>query len=346
MTGSGSGQRDGTGGDAAPFTRLCGMIENVMSAQVAGTAARLGLADRLSAGPLPGDELARAIGAHPDVGQRFLRACAAIGLIAEDEPGTFALTPLGQLLRSDRHEFGHLAITLTSPGFWLPVGRLPDVVRTGICGAELAFGTPVWEYYRANPEEGAHFAAAMSENTAQAAAGMVARYDFSRFERIVDVGGSRGDLLAAILAAAPAATGVLFDQPETVAQAPDVIAAAGVADRVEIVGGNFLEDVPSGGDLYVAKLVLCDWADEDAVKILRNCRRAGRPGSRLLIADELLTADAPAVLYMQDLMDLAVCGGRLRTVADMEKLVADAGYHPGRVIATLDTMTLFGAQAP
>jgi hypothetical protein len=95
------------------------------------------------------------------------------------------------------------------------------------------------------------------------------------------------------------------------------------------------------------RIVLCDWDDDHAVRILRNCRRAGQPGARLLVAEMLLPpADVQSPRHLQDLMEFAVTGGRLRTAEDMEKLTAEAGYHSGHVIAVLGAMTLFEAQAP
>ena len=63
--------------------------------------------------------------------------------------------------------------------------------------------------------------------------------------RIVNVGGSRGTLLAYLLGALPAAHGVLMDRAEALAGAPGFLAEAGVADRVELVVGDFLREVPA-----------------------------------------------------------------------------------------------------
>ncbi|MDQ6669960.1 MAG: hypothetical protein M3069_04305 [Chloroflexota bacterium] len=82
---------------------------------------------------------------------------------------------------------------------------------------------------------------------------------------MVDVGGSRGALLASILAAHPDMRGVLCDLPEVVNGAPPLFVAAGVMDRCEIVGVDFFESLPPGGDAYVLKHILHDWDDEHAV---------------------------------------------------------------------------------
>ena len=97
-------------------------------------------------------------------------------------------------------------------------------------------------------------------------------YDFSKFRRIVDVGGGQGALLAAVLAKHPATTGILFDLPHVVAGAPRVLQTAGVADRCEAVGGDVFKAVPEGADAYLIKSVLMDEDDDQVVAILDKCR--------------------------------------------------------------------------
>src|SRR4029077_17548093 len=112
----------------------------------------------------------------------------------------------------------------------------------------------------------ASFAAA--ENVA-----IVNSYDFAPFRRIVDAGGGRGGFLAEILKRNPTINAVLYDHP-LIVQEPEYLAAAGVLDRCELIGGNFLQFVPQGADAYIMKRILMDLDDEDCVKMLRLCRDA------------------------------------------------------------------------
>ena len=86
----------------------------------------------------------------------------------------------------------------------------------------------------------------------------VAAYDFSPFEKIVDVGGGNGALIAAVLKQAPCAVGVTFDLPPSAERAKANLGAQGPAGRCEVVGGDFFESVPSGGDGYALKMVVHD----------------------------------------------------------------------------------------
>jgi hypothetical protein len=121
----------------------------------------------------------------------------------------------------------------------------------------------------------------------------------SRLHRIVDVGGSQGVLLAGLLAAAPAASGVPFDLPEVVDGAREALRASGQADRVELVGGDFFKLVPPGGDLYLLKSILHDWDDDRGLQILRNIRGASAPGATLAVIEGLRpTQPGPSPVHL------------------------------------------------
>ncbi|MBV8539473.1 MAG: methyltransferase domain-containing protein [Pseudonocardiales bacterium] len=319
--------------DTSPAVRLIQMVQGYQVTQVVGTVARLGLADRLITGPKSSAELTRATGADPDGLVRLLRAAATVGLITEAEPDRFGLTPLGACLATHAQPVSlrDFAIAVGAPGHWLPCGRMFDAVMNGRSATATALGMGLWDYYRENPEEGATFARAMGSLSASIAIDIAACYDVTRFSRIVDIGASQGILLASLLEAAPQATGTLFDRPEMITQARAVITARGLAERVELVGGDFLTEVPPGGDLYVLKSVLHDWDDDHAQRILANCHRAARPGSTLLVVEGVVPTE-PSPLHLMNLLMLVQVGGRERTHEQHQALLEAAGYRLERVI--------------
>jgi hypothetical protein len=206
-------------------------------------------------------------------------------------------------------------------------------VRSGENATRHVLGMSGWEYRQLHPEEGAIFDRAMSENTRRLAADVLAAFDFGRFGTIVDVGGGQGALLAAILRQHPAVRGVLFDQPHVVAGAPPILSTAGVADRCQVVSGSFFETVPEGGDAYIMKYIIHDWADAEATAILRTCRRAISQSAVLLVVERVVPPpDEGMEVKFSDLNMLVGPGGQERTRNEFADLLAAAGFQLTRVV--------------
>ena len=107
---------------------------------------------------------------------------------------------------------------------------------------------------------------------------VTASYDWSKFPVIADIGGGIGAQLSSILDAHPSCRGILFDQPHVVAESP-------VHDRMERVGGDFFREIPVQADAYLMRWIIHDWADDKAIAILENVRRAAPPGARLVLVE-------------------------------------------------------------
>lgn len=256
----------------------------IIAAQAIHAAAKLRVPDLLASGPKTINELAAESGAHPPTLERLLRVLTTFDMFASTPDGRFRNTALTEKLRSDYSSSERLsAMFLPASFLWRPLGELYEAVRTGEPSFQRIFGQNFFEYLNAHPDDAAVFNAVMTQGVAWTTPALLAAYDFSRFERLVDVGGGEGALLHGILAATPGLHGVLFDLPKVVAGASHIL-AGDIAARCQIVGGSFFESVPEGADAYVLKGVLHDWPDQDAAEILRNTRKAiGKDGTLLLI---------------------------------------------------------------
>ena len=206
-------------------------------------------------------------------------------------------------------------------------------------------GASVWDYRAQNPEEGRSFDAAMTGLSRQVSQSIVEAYDFGKFGRVVDVGGGRGVILAAILAANPSLRGVLFDQPHVVANAGPVLGEAGVADRCEIAGGDFFESVPAGGDAYVLKAILHDWHDAEAIRILRACRAAIPAGGTLVLVEQVIAKPNEGLIgKLSDLNMLVAPSGRERTAAEFTELLAQADFRLNSIKPTMSAVSIIEGQ--
>jgi O-methyltransferase len=322
--------------DVPPPVAMMGLITGYWVSQAVGVVALLGVADQLGEGPRGTDELARAVGADPQALYRVLRLLASLGVFAEVAPDSFALTPLGETLRSNAPgSVRNFAITETAPGHWLPWGRLPESVRSGRPMAREALGMELFDWYAQNPEEAGFFNAAMGNLSALAASELVRVYDFSAVRTVADIGGAHGVLLTAVLRANPAARGILFDLPHVIATAGDAIAAEGLSQRCELVSGDFFEAVPEGADLHLLKQIVHDWDDERATRLLHNCHRALSPAGTLLLVEMVIPPEnQPSPAQAMDLNMMVLLGGRERTEEDYQRLFQAAGFRLERVIPT------------
>ena len=218
-----------------------------------------------------------------------------------------------------------------------PYGELLHTVKTGESAFTHVMGSELFPYFAEHPDVGTIFDEAMTVETTHIAQAVLGAYDFSRFRNIVDVGGSHGTLLAAILRAHPAMHGVLFDRTRVVESAKRVLDAAGLANRVDCVGGSFLKSVPAGCDAYILKNIIHDWNDERATEILSNCRRAMHEHGKILLVERLLQAGgATSLQTLCADLDMLVLGGghsaRERTEAEYGLLCRAAGCELVRVI--------------
>ena len=297
-------------------------------------AAELGIADFLSNGPSTTTELADKTGTHGPSLYRLLRALAGIGLFKEEAGEAFSLTPLGDRLRSDAFESQRCFAIMMGTEFYETWGALLHSVRTGEQGFRKKFGRSFFEHMTKNPDRHRIYDTAMTGIHGPETSPMLDAYDFSAVSSIVDIGGGKGSMLGEILVRTPDATGILFDLPAVADAARAMLSAAGLADRCRTVGGDFFQSVPPGADAYLLRHVIHDWEDENAVRILRTCREAMQPESRLLVIEMVIPTDGrPSFGQWLDLMMLLI-GGRERTEEQYRQLFAQAGLTLSRVVPT------------
>jgi ubiquinone/menaquinone biosynthesis C-methylase UbiE len=267
---------------------------------------------------------------HPQSLYRVLRLLARIGVFAETETGQFALTPLAQCLQTDHPELMRAyAIMMGEEWQWQPWGQLVHSVRTGQPAFDSVFGVDCFQSFAGNAEAAAIFDEAMTGFSAIEVKAVTAAYDFSPFTKVIDVGGGQGRLMVTILMEHPHTHGILFDMPHLIAEARRHIEAAGVADRCELLAGDFFEAVPAGGDAYVLKWVIHDWDDARTTAILQNCHRAMLPQGRLVII-EMVIAPSNEPFFGKQLdveLLLTTPGGRERTEAEYQSLLSAAGFE-------------------
>lgn len=329
-----------TATDAANRTALADMARGFTRGKALCAAVRLGIADALGDGAKDLAELAAATASAPDSLHRLLRALVGIGIIEELSPKRFALTALGDPLRKDAPNSVWASIVFWSDliaEFWT---YLPECVRAKGCPSASAVmeRKGLKSRWSIEPDAPAIFHTVFAESTGEDMASLAGAYDFSQCRAVADLGGAGGGLLSAILSANADARGVLVDRKEAVDGARSKLAAAGLADRCDFVAGDLLEAVPGGADVYILKSVLHGYTDDDARRILENCRTVMAAGSRLLIIEsvlpETIVGPDPRLerMLLSDINMLVVTGGRERSETEWDSLLSSVGFKPCGIV--------------
>lgn len=326
--------------------RLRRQIEAYHDSALLYAAVKLGLPDRMGKRRWAPEQLAHELSLSAPHLHRVLRGLCTIGLCEERADGTFALAPGGRSLISGSTSRLAEKIQIVVEQYWQPWAKLVASLETGKPAFEQAFGISVSDWRGLNPEQGALFDTYVAKETLAQAGPIIEALDFSGAGTVADIGGGYGGLLMAILQAHPRLGGILFDRPPTIAAARSFLQSQGVADRVQLVGGDLLAGIPLQAGLYLLKGVLQQWDDAEATAILGNCRNAMPDGAKLVIIERLLperAADDPAAI-MLDLHMMTITGGRARSLADFEALLAEAGLTLTNVSSTPQGLSIIEAQ--
>ena len=319
--------------------QMLGLISGYWISQLVFVTARLGIADEIAKrGPATPAALAKRTGADAGYLGRVLRALASVGMFAEGAGGKFRLTPLAQTLRSDRPgSLRSFALMMVDDYNWQAWGTLADGVTGGGTPFETHFGMPIFTWLHQHPEQERTFAASMASISGTENAAVAKAYPFGELDRLVDVGGAHGHLLATILGRHRKLRGVLYDQPQVVASAANsgFLATPELRRRSEVIGGDFFVSVPAGADGYVMKYILHDWDDDECTRILTHCREAMDPHGRVLVVEHVIPPGNDVNWgKLLDINMLVLTGGQERTKEQFTKLFARSGLKLKRVVPT------------
>lgn len=296
--------------------------------------AELGVADHIGDEPAGLELLARQSGCDAPALARMLRLLETANVFQRAGDG-WVHTELSRHLRSDHPQsMRAFARMIGGPIQWAAAGALKSAAETGHSAITTVVPGGMWEYFKDHPEEARLFDAAMTSKSAAEIAALIPAFDFTGYPRIADIGGGRGHVLAAVLAAAPSSTGILFDLPH-------VVAAAAQGARLQVQGGDFFHDALPEADAYIVSQVLHDWGDQEAAAILRAVRRAAPAGSHLLVIEQVLPpGPGPHPAKVLDVVMLALTGGRERTRDDYASLFEAAGFRLDRVVPTTGAISV------
>jgi len=331
--------------DQSAAYALLDLIQGSVITQGIYVAATLGIADVLGDGPLTAEEIAKRVGAHPDATYRLLRMLSGYSIFSEQAGRRFALTPMADALREGAPDsMRGIAVLMGHSLLWEDWGHLISSVRSGEASLPEHRGMSGYDFLMANPEYAAVFFQGMGSTSSAETDTLLAAYDFSQFRKIVDVGGGRGALLAAVLKQAGDSHGILYDSPYSTADAGPVLAAAGVTERCTIQNGGLFDTPPAGADAYMLKHIVHDFPESECIAVLKNIRGAIDPGGKLLVMEYVLNGNNERHIgNIIDLWLLLLLGARERTREQYAELFASAGFKLTAVVPTSSPISILEA---
>jgi acetylserotonin O-methyltransferase len=313
--------------DPAPILEL---LEAFRRSKTMFAAVALGVFDALEIEPMPLGALANKLKSNVDALERLLDACVNLRLLSRDNRG-YVNTPVAATYlckSSPRRLTGY--INFSNGPMWKLWTHLEDAVREGTHRWKQVYGWdgPLFSHFFQDDDAKREFLMGMHGYGLISSPHVVAAFDLSRFKTIVDLGGATGHLVVAACERYPQLRGVVFDLPDAVPLARELVAKSHVAGRIEIVAGDFFADSLPPGDLYALGRILHDWTEAKIVKLLSRIHAALPADGGLLIAEKLLDDDktGPRWAQMQSLNMLACTEGKERTLPEYESLLRQVGF--------------------
>ncbi|HUN87638.1 MAG TPA: methyltransferase [Terriglobales bacterium] len=330
-----------------PFQQLLQFSTGYMISAALYPVVKLGIPDILANGSRTVADLARETGTNEDFLYRVMRVLASVGIFAEHDLRSFALTAISELLcRNAPGSVRDQVLWMNNQFHFHVWSEMSHALKTGGNATEHLFGKPCFEVFAPGEEITTEFNHAMTSISAGTIPAVLEAYSFFGIKTLVDVGGGHGKLISEILLQYPQMKGVLFDVGHVVAEAKPMIAQHGLADRLSTVAGSFFETVPHGGDAYIMQHIIHDWDDAKAITILKHVRRAleNVVDGKLIILDGVVSPHSGQDFNkLIDLEMMLMPGGRERTEAEFRELLARAGFKLTRVVPTKSIVAVIEA---
>jgi hypothetical protein len=319
---------------------LFGMLSGSWAAQVLLVGTELGIPDALLDGPKNMEELAKATETHTPSLTRLVRALVSLGILAEQQPGQYSNTPLSlHLCKDTPGSMREFLLFFSRDWSWSLWNELLYAIKTGKSAMRHGYGMSIWEYVDSHPEDLRMLNVGIDQFSTLINPTLLAAYDFSAFQSLIDIGGGYGNFLKLLAANNPAFHGTLLERPAVIEAAKEHYAGTPFEARVTLAPGNCFEELPAGRDAYFYKFVLNDWGDDYVRQTLMACRRAIPEHGKLLIAEFLLTEKPDPISTLMNVVTfLGFEGGHGRTEEEFRTLLQECGFTLTRVVPTASSL--------
>jgi hypothetical protein len=295
-------------------------------------ATKLNIADCLGDKECGINELSQTTGACKDNLYRLLKVLSSFGIFKETKEMTFINTGNSNMLRKE-YPASVYDLILWEVGSltWKSLEGLEQCVLNGKTAFDKAFGMPFFKYLEQNQNHKRTLHNALNAFNKIAHPSIKQSYDFSKFKKILDIGGGQGELIMEIQDEFLNVECMLFEHEEVVSQISKII-----KQGIKVFTGDFFTDELPEADCYILKLILHDWNNDQCINLLNNCDKTLEKGGKLLIIEPAIVDGSPHKLFSQmlDLDMMILTGGRERTPEEYNTILNASGFKYSQIIST------------
>jgi hypothetical protein len=321
---------------------IAAIAHGFMASRALFAALEVDLFTRIARGADSLDALAEATGTAPNRLRTFLTALKTLGLIVERDaryanaPATERFLIAGapgdfrDYVRVVNGAFGyesfrHLETALRGQRVFPDKGFYEGMIYGGGIGGEA-------------------FSSAQHSGSVGPARLMAKRVALGGRKKLLDVGGGSGAYSIAFCTANPQLTATILDFPQTIDAAKRYVREAGLAERIDHVGGNAITtDWPAGHDVVLMSYVWSAVGADDLTVLAKRAIAALPPGGLALVHDFMVddAREGPpfaAWYLLGSIVDNpdAVC----LTPAYVEEVLRQAGFDVGGTEVMLPGITM------
>lgn len=257
------------------------------------TAVEFDLFTVLGDSAMTASELGETLGIHPRGTYDFFDALVAAGFLqrqGDGSEGRYANTQNTTMFLNKQSPayIGGLPEMLNARlfGFW---NNLGEALKTGQPQNEMKHnGKPIFEEIYSDQTKLGQFLDAMTGFQAANFQQLAAKFDFSRYKSVSDVGGALA-LLSRIVASQHSHLSFnSFDLPPVAPHALQQVGAAGISDRIQIVAGDFFMDDLPKADVVTMGNILHDWNLEKKKVLIKKAYDALPEGGAFIAIENLI----------------------------------------------------------
>jgi SAM-dependent methyltransferase len=293
-------------------------------------AVRTGVTTRLAEGDATVGELAAGLELDPLPTRLLLDCLRSAGYVAE-KAGRYRLSRRARRWLDPASPLSVAGYVAGTADYWPWWAGLDETVRTGKSSGshDAPPDDAYWRRYMTGQRELARLSAAEIARRLPLPA---------RPRALLDLGGGHGTYSARLAERYPTLTATVLDLPGSAAIGRELIAAAGLSDRVRFRDGDATTaDLGRGYDAVLCFNLVHHLAPEAAAGLFRRIGDALAPGGVLAVLDVFAEPGRRASAHA-DMLALFVylsSGARVHTPGELDGWLRDAGLAPPRTIRVL-----------